>query len=214
MTEARVDGRVQRGNHTRGLIVARAVEIASVEGLTSLSLGRLATDLEISKSGVFGLFGSKEELQLATIDAALKIYVDTVIKPVLDLPPGVAKVWRLCLSWQDYSRGRVFPGGCFFFAVSAEFDAQPGRVRDTLARLSGRWAELVERTLAEAAAAGELTDELDGGQLAFELIAFMETANASSVLNDDMAVYDRSRAAILRLLRSVATDPALLPSTA
>ncbi|MBM7772908.1 AcrR family transcriptional regulator [Actinokineospora baliensis] len=214
MTQARVDGRVQRGNHTRGLVVARAVEIASVEGLTSLSLGRLASDLEISKSGVFGLFGSKEELQLATIDAALRIYVDTVVTPVLDLPAGVDKVWRLCLSWQDYSCGRVFPGGCFFFAVSAEFDAQPGRVRDTLAALSAKWAALIAHTLEQAREAGELTGEVDSEQLAFELIAFMETANANSVLNDDLAVYDRSRAAILRLLRAAATDPALLPATA
>ncbi|MCP2273743.1 TetR/AcrR family transcriptional regulator [Actinokineospora diospyrosa] len=212
MTQARVDGRVQRGNHTRGLIVARAVEIASIEGLTSLSLGRLASDLEISKSGVFGLFGSKEELQLATIDAALRIYVDTVVAPVLEQPAGIDKVWRLCLSWQDYSRGRVFPGGCFFFAVSAEFDAQPGRVRDTLAALSAKWSALIARTLDDARAAGELTGEVDSDQLAFELIAFMETANANSVLNDDFAVYDRSRAAILRLLRGVAADPALLPS--
>ncbi|GAA3006275.1 TetR/AcrR family transcriptional regulator [Actinokineospora diospyrosa] len=207
-----MDGRVQRGNHTRGLIVARAVEIASIEGLTSLSLGRLASDLEISKSGVFGLFGSKEELQLATIDAALRIYVDTVVAPVLEQPAGIDKVWRLCLSWQDYSRGRVFPGGCFFFAVSAEFDAQPGRVRDTLAALSAKWSALIARTLDDARAAGELTGEVDSDQLAFELIAFMETANANSVLNDDFAVYDRSRAAILRLLRGVAADPALLPS--
>ncbi|WP_026425286.1 TetR/AcrR family transcriptional regulator [Actinokineospora inagensis] len=211
MTQARVDGRVQRGNHTRGLVVARAVEIASVEGLTSLSLGRLAGDLDLSKSGVFGLFGSKEELQLATIDAALRIYAETVIAPVLELPPGVDKVWRLCESWQDYSRGRVFPGGCFFFAVSAEFDAQPGRVRDTLAELSGRWSRLIETTIDAARAIGEVTAEVPSEQVAFELISFMETANANSVLNDDFSVYDRSRAAILRVLRGIATDPGLLP---
>src|SRR5436309_1436787 len=96
-----------------------AVQIASVEGLENLSLGRLATDLNISKSGVFALFGSKDELQLATIRAANSIYVEYIIKPVRKLPPGIVQVWRLCERWLTYSRTRVFPGGCFFFAVSA-----------------------------------------------------------------------------------------------
>ncbi|WP_018686213.1 TetR/AcrR family transcriptional regulator [Actinokineospora enzanensis] len=211
MTEARVDGRVQRGNHTRALIVARAVDIASVEGLGSLSLGRLSAELNISKSGVFGLFGSKEELQIATIDAATRIYVDTVVTPVLDLSPGLAKVWRLCLSWLDYSRGRVFPGGCFFYAVAAEYDAQPGRVRDVIVALSARWDRLVRRVIEEARTGGEIAGEVETAQLAFELIAFMETANSLSVLNDDIAVYDRARAAIRTILRCSATDPALVP---
>ncbi|PPK63929.1 TetR/AcrR family transcriptional regulator [Actinokineospora auranticolor] len=211
MTEARVDGRVQRGNHTRGLILARAVEIASVEGLASLSLGRLSTDLHLSKSGVFGLFGSKEELQLATIDAATKIYIDTVVVPVMDLSPGLAKVWRLCVSWLDYSRGRVFPGGCFFYAVAAEFDAQPGRVRETIVALSARWARLVEKLIDQARAVGEIKEEVETAQLGFELVAFMETANAYSVLNDDVSVYRRSRTAIRSLLRHAASDPALVP---
>src|SRR3954471_6872310 len=128
VTEVR-DGRIQRGEHSRQLILAEAVKIASLEGLEALSLGRLAAELSISKSGVFALFGSKEGLQLATIKAATKIYLDTVVDPARREAAGLPRLVSLCWHWLRYSEDRVFPGGCFFFAVNAEFDARPGPVR-------------------------------------------------------------------------------------
>ncbi|WP_280727751.1 TetR/AcrR family transcriptional regulator [Kitasatospora sp. MAA4] len=212
MTDPTTDGRVQKGNETRRLVLGRAAEIASVEGLAGLSLGRLATELELSKSGVFALFGSKEELQLATVRAAQRIYLDQVVEPVLELPAGVGRLWQLCLRWLEYSRTRVFAGGCFFYAVGAEFDAQPGRVRDALAAGSRAWHRTVLDFLESALAAGELHPDADLEQLTFELVSFLEYANAMSLLHDDEAVYARARRSVLLLLRSEAADESLLPA--
>ncbi|MEY9873863.1 AcrR family transcriptional regulator [Streptacidiphilus sp. MAP12-33] len=203
---ATTDGRVLKGNETRRLVLGRAMRIASVEGLAALSLGRLASELELSKSGVFALFGSKEELQLATVRAASRVYHDQVIAPALDRPEGLARLWALAESWLAYSRTRVFPGGCFFYAVGAEFDAQPGRVRDALAEGSRTWHGLIADQLAAARAAGELDADEDVEQLGFEVVAVMEYANALSLLHDDDAPYDRARTALRRLLGAAPTD--------
>lgn len=207
MNEPHTDGRVRRGNETRRTILSRAVEIASVEGLGGLSIGRLATELELSKSGVFALFGSKEELQLATVRAAKEIYRSVVIEPALQTPPGLGRVWRLCELWLDYSRTRVFPGGCFFFGVSAEFDAQTGRVHDELSEAGLAWTRLVTRCIEEADAAGDLHRGTDPDQLAFEVIALLEAANAVSVLQGGDESYGRASTAILRLLRAAGAVP-------
>lgn len=210
MTDGR-DGRVERGNQTRRLILGRTVDIASVEGLEGLSLGRIATELKLSKSGVFALFGSKEELQLATVRAAVAVYAERVIVPVRDLPPGPGRVWALCDNWLGYSRERVFAGGCFFYGVSAEFDARSGPVHEAIAKARHDWVAYMERTLDEARTAGGFGPGMDVGQVAFEIIALMEAANAQSVLHDDDSPYDRAAKGILSRLRAEATDPAELP---
>ncbi|MEU6149944.1 TetR/AcrR family transcriptional regulator [Actinosynnema sp. NPDC047251] len=191
----KVDGRVERGEQTRRQILRRAAEIASVEGLEGLSIGRLATELEVSKSGVFAHFGSKEELQLATVRAAAKIFVDEVITPASAEPPGLARLERLLGGWLDYSRRRTFPGGCFFASVQAEFDARPGRVRDSIAEFDRRWVDLVTTTAADVPDLAR-----DPAQLAFELVAYLQSANARSVLHDDPDAYERARAAVGRAL--------------
>ncbi|GAA2271453.1 TetR/AcrR family transcriptional regulator [Nonomuraea roseoviolacea subsp. roseoviolacea] len=189
-----------RDERARGTILRRAADIASQDGLEGLSIGRLAADLGVSKSGLFGYFGSKEELQLATIRLAQDVYVAEVIQPALTVPPGVGRVRRLCETWLSYSERRVFPGGCFFFAVTAEFDARPGRVRDAVAAAGLEWNRFVARAVDDARQLGELDGDTDPGQLAFELIAFMETANAVSLLHDDPSAYERARTAIGRRL--------------
>ncbi|MFG3248974.1 TetR/AcrR family transcriptional regulator [Streptomyces sp. NPDC048187] len=212
-TTERIDGRIARGNQTRQLILERAVETASVEGLEGLSLGRLASELELSKSGVFALFGSKEDLQLATVRAAIDVYVDVVVRPARDLPPGIGRLWRLCTGWLAYSRDRVFPGGCFFYSTTAEYDAREGRVHDTLAGARADWLAHVERTALEARQAGEIAEGTDVSQLAFELVAFLEMANAESVLHNEFTSYDKAARAVLDRLRAVTTDASLLPGS-
>jgi AcrR family transcriptional regulator len=202
----KVDGRVERGEQTRRQILRRAAEIASVEGLEGLSIGRLATELEVSKSGVFAHFGSKEELQLATVRAAAAIFVRQVVEPALAVPPGPGRLRLLLDGWLAYSEGRTFPGGCFFYAVQAEFDARPGRVRDQVAELGARWYGLVRDTAAEVPGLD------DPDQVAFELIAFLELANARSVLHDDPRAYERARAAVRGVLaRGVPADDGNAP---
>ncbi|MGM1062445.1 TetR/AcrR family transcriptional regulator [Saccharothrix sp. Mg75] len=203
MAGAKVDGRVERGEQTRRLILRRAADVASVEGLEGLSIGRLATELEVSKSGVFAHFGSKEELQLATVRAAVAIFVRRVVEPALALPPGFDRLARLLGGWLAYSEERTFPGGCFFYAVQAEFDARPGRVRDAVADCGARWYDLVRTAIADVPGLAE-----DADQLAFELIAFLELANARSVLHDDPHAYHRARAAVEARLAQAGAIPA------
>ncbi|NYI05648.1 TetR/AcrR family transcriptional regulator [Allostreptomyces psammosilenae] len=210
MAGGRLDGRVERGNQTRRLVLARTVDIASLEGLESLSLGRLAGELNLSKSGVFALFGSKEELQLATVRAARERYVERVVRPAVEVPAGIGRVWRLCQSWLAYSRERVFPGGCFFASVSAEYDSRPGPVRDALAEARRDWVAYVERVLAEARELGELGRGTDVPQLAFEVVAVLEAANAESVLREEHDAYRRAATAIRSRLHAAATDPELV----
>ncbi|MEV7357336.1 MULTISPECIES: TetR/AcrR family transcriptional regulator [unclassified Kitasatospora] len=208
MAGSTTDGRVLRGEETRRAVLHRAVAIASVEGLGALSIGRLATDLGLSKSGVFAGFGSKEELQLATVRAARRIFADAVVAPVADTPPGLARARALCESWLAYSRARVFPGGCFFYEVTAEFDARPGAVRDALADCAREWRQVIADALAEARATGGLRPGTDLDDLAFALIALLETANSQAVLHDEDTPYQRAGRLLLRLLRAEATDPA------
>ncbi|MDX3106416.1 TetR/AcrR family transcriptional regulator [Nonomuraea angiospora] len=185
-----------RDEGARQVILRRAADLASQDGLEGLSIGRLAAELGVSKSGLFGYFGSKEELQLATIRTAMSVYVAEVIEPALSVPPGLERVRRLCESWLSYSQRRVFPGGCFFFAVAAEFDARSGRVRDAVAAAGLDWIRFVTRTVEDARQLGELAGDTDADQLAFELISFMENANVVSLLHDDPNAYERARTAI------------------
>jgi AcrR family transcriptional regulator len=185
-----VDGRILKGVETRTAILDRAVAIASVEGLEGLSIGRLAAELGVSKSGVFAHFGSKEELQLATVKAAAGIFYGEVIAPTMGKPPGKERVRRLMSGWLRYSRRRVFPGGCFFAAVSAEFGAKPGRVRDALAELDRTWLKVITDAIEQAGL------DADPEQLAFELNAHVHAANAASLLHGDDNAYDRADRAV------------------
>ncbi|MEU8635312.1 TetR/AcrR family transcriptional regulator [Amycolatopsis sp. NPDC048633] len=189
-----VDGRVARGDATRRVVLRRAVDVASVDGLEGLSLGRLATELELSKSGVFALFGSKEELQLATVEAAFGIFEAHVVAPARTVEPGLPRLWAICENWLVYSEERVFPGGCFFFNAGAEFDARPGRVHDAVAAASGSFATFIRETAADAVALGHL--DADAEVLAFELHALGRAANADAVLNGGTRAYALARRAI------------------
>jgi AcrR family transcriptional regulator len=212
MTDTRVDGRTLRGERTRRAIVERAMDIASIDGLDGLSIGRLATDLDVSKSGVITHFGSKEELQLATVRAAVDVFTEHVVRPALEAPAGLRRLWRLCELWLDYERG-IFPGGCFFANVAAEFDARPGRVRDAIAQSQLDFRALFERLIARAVEVGELPDDVDAAQLTFELKALGTCANGEFLLYDEPAAYQRARTAMLARLRGLATDPELLPTS-
>lgn len=208
--ETRVDGRLVRGDQTRRLVLRKAVDIASVDGLEGLSIGRLAKELDASKSGVFAHFGSKEELQLATIRAARRIYADAVVEPALAVEPGLARVWTLSESWLEYSRRRVFPGGCFFAKASHEYGARRGPVHDYLAEVNQEWMQLIEQTIVAAIDRGEL--DADPGQLAFELNAYYDSANMASLLRDnDDTVYERARQSIRARLEAAATAGTALP---
>lgn len=207
-----VDGRIQRGLNTRRTILRRAADIASAEGLEGLSIGRLATELSISKSGVFTHFGSKEELQVATVRAASAIFREQVVEPALAGSTGLRRVWALCEAKLEYLRRPVFVGGCFFYAAAAEFDTRPGRVREAIADSLGQWIGLNERAIADARELGEVDPEIDPAQLAFELDAFARAGGGDALLRDEPAALDRARRSILARLRAIAVDPSVLPA--
>jgi AcrR family transcriptional regulator len=199
------DGRIRRGDETRRTVLRRAVDLASVEGLDGVTIGRLAEELSISKSGLFAHFGSKEALQLATIRAARAIFSQTVVVPALSRPAGMARLRALLDGWLDYSRGRAFPGGCFFSRATHEYASRPGAVRDALAEVDEEWLTLVASTITEALEQGELRADVDPRQLAFELDAYLDSANMRSLLNGDLRFYDLARAAVESRLDTVAT---------
>lgn len=175
---------------------------------------KLATELRLSKSGVFALFGSKEELQLATVRAAAAVYDEHVVQPVRAVPAGLGRIRELYERWIAYSEQRVFPGGCFFYAAIAEFDAREGPVHDAIVAAQSGWVAFVERRIEEARVLGEIRADCDAAQLAFEIIAFLELANGDSVLRRSSEGYTRAARAILERLRAVATDASSLPGTA
>ncbi len=207
MSGAATDGRLARGERTRATVLRRAADIASVDGLDGLSIGRLAADLSVSKAGVFAHFGSKEELQLATVHAAAERFVAEVVAPAAEAPEGLARLVALYQSWLDYSRRRVFPGGCFFFCTFAEFHARPGRVRDELADVRRRWLDAGAALVAAARDLGELDAACDPDAVAFELDALGMAANLHDQLCDDPTAFDRAASAMRARLRAIATAP-------
>jgi AcrR family transcriptional regulator len=178
---------------TRATILARAVDIASVDGLGGLTIGRLAGELRMSKSGLFAHFGSKEELQLATIEAAAARFFEEVIAPAELEQEGAPRLHAYCERYLDYLQRKVFAGGCFWAAVAAEFDDRPGPVRDAVCAGVSGWMGELER---QAALAGVE----DASELAFEIYSLGLGANTCSRLLGDERSYDRARAAIERAI--------------
>jgi AcrR family transcriptional regulator len=203
---APTDGRIRRGDETRRVVLRRAVELASVEGLDGVTIGRLAQELSLSKSGLFAHFGSKEELELATIRAARAIFSQVVVAPALARPAGMGRLRALLEAWIDYSRGREFPGGCFFSRATHEYAARPGAVRDSLAEIDREWLALVAHTVEEAKDRGEVRADVDPRRLAFELESVLDSANMRSLLGGDDSVYDLAWAAVEERLDSVAVQ--------
>jgi AcrR family transcriptional regulator len=197
-----------KGERTRHAILTRAAELATEEGLEPLSIGRLAEAAEMSKSGLFAHFGSKEELQIATVDHAASIFVDEVIAPARSAPKGLPRVWALCDHKVDYAERRIFPGGCFFASTSVEFSHRPGPVRDRIQEQLGSWQSYLAHAVEQAQAAGELDTRLSAREIAFQLDAFVESANARYQLFRDPAVYADAREAVRERLETLRVSKA------
>jgi AcrR family transcriptional regulator len=199
------DGRRVRGDRTRQAILARAVDIASAEGLEGLSIGRLAADLGVSKSGLFAHFGAKQELQLETIDAAAEIFEREVWLPVAELSPAIVRLAALMESWLDYFRRGVFSGGCFFSNAHHEFDGRPGPVRDRIAEQKQRWMDSILAHVQSAQKRGHIRRDVDPEQLAFELDALGVLANSRWQLNRDERAFTLASKSVRDRLQDSAT---------
>jgi AcrR family transcriptional regulator len=200
------DGRKARGDRTRRAILTAAVNVASVEGLEGLSIGRLATELEMSKSGLFAHFGSKEELQISTVRAAAAIFVHRVVRPADErYEPGLVRLHAMLDNWLDYMEQGTFAGGCFFAAATVEMDGRPGPVRDAVAAQMTLWAGFLAAYARDAIDRGELRDDTDPEQLAFELDALGTAVNAGWQLHEREDVFERGHRALRRRLEAEAT---------
>jgi AcrR family transcriptional regulator len=198
--------RQPRGERTKATILRCAVNLASAEGLEGLSIGRLAEELSMSKSGLFAHFGSKLELQMETIEAARQIFMEQVVEPAMAQPAGMPQLWALCDLWLSHVERRVFLGGCFFTAAAFEFDSRRGPVRTRIAEIMQGWIAKLERAIESAQKAGQLDANVNVAQLASQMNSIEIGAHMASQLFDDRKSYRNARVMILEKLRSLATS--------
>ncbi|MEV0267506.1 TetR/AcrR family transcriptional regulator [Hamadaea sp. NPDC050747] len=205
----KTDGRVVRGDRTRNAVLDAAVAMATESGLDGLSLGQLAERLGVSKSGLFAHWRSKEELQLAAIEHARKMWADLVVAPALQQPRGVRRIFALHEARLRFYSDNVLPGGCFFAVAEFEHTGRTGVVPDRLGEVLGEWLTLLRRLLREAVDLGELPADLDVEQLAFEI----DAAGVAAMLHTRLLSVStaHARTAVLTRLRALTTDPTLLP---
>lgn len=193
---------------TRERIIQRSVDVASVEGLSGLTLGRLAGDLGISKSGLLGHFGSKEALQLAALGRGAVIFNREVWRPAAHATPGLARLRAVCAAWISYLERGVFPGGCLFVSSTFEFDGRGGPVLALLRRQFRAWARRLTGELRTAVSRGELPAATEPEQLVFELYGVMMSLNHSLQLATDTSAVARAHRAVDRLLPAPAPERA------
>jgi AcrR family transcriptional regulator len=184
------------GERSRAAILDKAGQLATVEGLGGLSIARLADEVGISKSGVFAHFGSKQELQLATIDTATGVFEERVLAPASAAPSGLERLRLLAGNYLGYVQGGLYAGGCFFASVVAEMDTQAGPVRDRAVGVIGDFVQRIEAAVRDAQAEGAIDPSEETGQLAFELASYLFFANAQFVIRADPIPIERARRAL------------------
>ncbi len=185
-----------KGERTRATILDEAARLATLVGLDGLTIGGLANAIGMSKSGLYAHFGSKQELQLATIDAARETFVEEVLRPALSAPKGIERLLAVCETYLSHIERRVFPGGCFFSAAAADVGSWPGPARDSIAAQRRDWLQILERLAREAQQLGELDYSIAPAQLAFELQALLAAANTTFILTGDAEVFECARRAV------------------
>ncbi len=185
-------------------ILATAADLASAEGLDRLSIGALAANVEMSKSGLFAHFGAKEALQAAVVDHAAAAFELAVLARASEAPAGLPRLQALVAHWIDHVEHSVYRGGCFFDAASSEFASRPGRIREQLASLCKLWLAELREQAELAVRLGELDASVDPDQLSFQLHAYVGEANWSHQLLDEPAAFDRARAAVAATLAACA----------
>jgi AcrR family transcriptional regulator len=174
-----------KGQASRATILLAAAKLATVKGLVGLSLGDLATEVGMSKSGLYAHFKSKEELELATIETAAAIFEHDVLQSAMKAQAGIERIKALAHSFLSHLERKVFPGGCFFAAVSAELDTRPGLARDRVAAVLDQWLSLLRQCLLDAQELGEIDPKAEVAQAVFEIEAMLLAANFLFVMKND-----------------------------
>ncbi len=180
------------GEKSRERVLESAIRLAAVEGLERLSLSHLAQSAGLSKSGLFGLFGSKEDLQFAIIDKAREVFTHEVVMPALAAP----RLRALCEGYLDHIAFREWPSGCFFASVASEVGGRPGPIRDRVAMDQQQWTSLLRHSATRAAELGHLRSAESPEQLAFELGVMLTGADIAYLLHRDPVILERVRSAL------------------
>jgi AcrR family transcriptional regulator len=188
------------GERTRSAILRAAASLATVDGLEGLSIGNLAAAIGMSKSGLYAHFGSKQELQLATVEEAGRIFADEVVKPALAAPAGLAQLVAVCEAFFGHLQRRTFPGGCFFAGAALEMGTRPGPVKESVAAFQAGFVDLLRGFTATAIEQNELPPGEDPNRLAFEMNGIILATDANFVLHDDPTVLDLARQVVHRRL--------------
>lgn len=192
------------GERSRDAILREAAQLSTVEGIEGLSINRLAEAVGMSKSGLFAHFGSKQELQLATVQKAVELFNEQVLGPALAAPTGLQRLEQLGERFFAHVEDRVYPGGCFFSAVAAELSTRSGPVRDRAIDSVNGWLAALEQAARDAQAEGAISSAEDPAQLAFELDAIMLLANARFLAAPETKPMDRARRAYKNRLAAAA----------
>ena len=193
-----------KGQSSRAAILLAAAKLATTKGLDGLSIGDLAAEVGMSKSGLYAHFKSKEELELATIETAAAIFDSEVLQPVTRAPAGIARLKSLTNSFLSHLERRVFPGGCFFAAVAAELDTRPGPARDRVAEVLNSWLSLLRQCILDAQTLGEIDPQAQVDQVVFEIQAMLLAANFLFVMTNDPLRLTQARRGVEDLLARVA----------
>ncbi len=206
---------MHKGDRTRGAILDRALAEASVVGLEGLSIGRLAAELKLSKSGLFAHFGSKEELQYQVLARAVERFTEAVVTPAVTMPRGEARLRALFDNWLRWSRDRAMPGGCLLLAATIELDDRPGRVRDFLVASQRQWLAALAKAVRLGIEEAQFKPTTDGEQAAHEVYAIALGYNHAARLLDDPQAELRARRsfdALIDRLRRPSVTPAARPA--
>ncbi len=177
--------RPSKGEASRATILLAAAKLATTRGLDGLSIGDLAAEVGMSKSGLYAHFKSKEELELATIETAAAIFEGEVLQPAARAHAGTGRLRALAEAFLSHLERRVFPGGCFFAAVASELDTRPGPARDRVVRVLDSWFSLLRQCVLDAQAAGEIDPKAEVAQAVFEIQAMLLAGNFQFVMTND-----------------------------
>lgn len=197
---------MRKGEQTRAAVLEHAVAVASCKGLHGLSIGALATQAGLSKSGLFAHFGSKEALQQAVLEEAVESFTREVVAPALHEPSGVGRIRACFENWLLWSNASRFPGGCPLMGATFELDSQPGPLRDFVATQQRRWLDMLARMITAAIATGELSADTDPDLFAFEINGIGLSHSFSCRLLEDPKCTDHARQAFNRLMKRAGND--------
>ncbi|PSB24134.1 TetR/AcrR family transcriptional regulator [Stenomitos frigidus] len=197
-----------KGQSSRDTILLTAAKLATTKGLTGLSIGDLAAEVGMSKSGLYAHFKSKEELELATIETAAVIFDRDVLQPAMRAYAGAERLKSLANAFLSHLERKVFPGGCFFAAVAAELDTRPGLARDRVVKVLEQWLAFLRQCLLDAQALGEIDPNTEVDQAVFEIEAMLLAANFLFVMTNNPIHLAQARKGVENVLARLAIGAA------